>query len=315
MEVTVMTDLIRTVLGDVAPGALGICDAHDHLFFRSSALPGQELDDTAAALTELTAFAALGGRTVVQWTPWGLGRHLAELPALSRRSGVHIVAATGMHQTRHHAPDDVARVYDDLAGLFVRELTSGPVKAGMIKVAGAFHGLDDHARHVMTAAAEAHHVTGAPIGVHLEGGTGALDVLDHLCDRHGVAPDRVLLGHLHRFPDQAIHRRAAEAGAYLTFDGPSRAHHSGDWRLLECLAALVDAGHADRILLGGDTVTAAARSTADGPGMPFLLRGLRPRIERELGADVATAVFVDNPARALATRWPATTRTAAGALP
>jgi phosphotriesterase-related protein len=66
--------LIRTVLGDVPAGDLGVCDAHDHLFFRSAQLPGQELADADAAVGELRAFAALGGRAVVQWAPFGLGR-------------------------------------------------------------------------------------------------------------------------------------------------------------------------------------------------------------------------------------------------
>jgi predicted metal-dependent phosphotriesterase family hydrolase len=127
-----------------------------------------------------------------------------------------------------------------------------------------------------------------------------LDVLDLLCRTYGVAPDRVILGHLNRFPDPAVHRQAAEAGAFLAFDGPSRAHHGTDGRLLDGLAALAGAGHAHRILLGGDTVTSEARSAADGPGMPFLLSGLRPRIERELGPAVASAIFVENPARAFA---------------
>ncbi|NUO41270.1 MAG: phosphotriesterase, partial [Streptomyces sp.] len=46
---------VRTVLGDVDPGALGVCDAHDHLFFGSPQLPGQELRDVAAARAELVA--------------------------------------------------------------------------------------------------------------------------------------------------------------------------------------------------------------------------------------------------------------------
>jgi phosphotriesterase-related protein len=37
--------------------------------------------------------------------------------------------------------------------------------------------------------------------------------------------------------------------------------------------------------------------------MPFLLSGLRPRIERELGPELASAVFTENPARALAVQW------------
>lgn len=288
--------VIRTVLGDVTPEELGVCDAHDHLFLRSPMLPGQELDDPTAALTELRAFAASGGRAVVQWTPWGMGPRTKILAALSRQTGVHIVSATGMHQARHY---DSRPEYDQLAELFVDELKT----AGMIKVAGAYHHLDDHARHVMAAAAEAHHATDAPIGVHLEAGTAALDVLDLLCDIHRVPTNRVILGHLHRFPDTRVHRRVAEAGAFLAFDGPSRSHHGTDWRLLDSIAALVDTGQVHQVLLGGDTTTAAARSTADGPGMPFLLSGLRPRIERELGVDVAAAILVANPARAFAANW------------
>ncbi|WAL63181.1 phosphotriesterase [Amycolatopsis cynarae] len=298
-----MTAVIRTVLGDIAPEELGVCDAHDHLFVRTPALPGQELDDDEAALAELTAFAALGGRAVVQWTPWGMGPRTEDLPGLSRRSGVHIISATGMHQARHYARGGLERVYDGLAGLFIRELTEGRVRAGMIKVAGAYHRLDDHARHVMTAAAEAHHATDAPIGVHLEAGTAAPDVLHFLCDTQGVPAQRVILGHLHRFPDPRIHQQAAEAGVFLAFDGPSRVHHAADSHLLDSLAALADTGHAEQILLGGDTVTPAARSAADGPGIPFLLGGLRPRIERELGPDIASAIFTDNPARAFAAHW------------
>ncbi|MYX99604.1 phosphotriesterase, partial [Streptomyces sp. SID486] len=49
---------VRTVLGDVRPQDLGVCDAHDHLFLRSPQLPGQELDDARAARAELAAFRA-----------------------------------------------------------------------------------------------------------------------------------------------------------------------------------------------------------------------------------------------------------------
>jgi len=60
---------VRTVLGDVTPDALAITNSHDHLFLRSPRLPGQELDDPGAATAEGRAFAAAGGRTIVQWTP------------------------------------------------------------------------------------------------------------------------------------------------------------------------------------------------------------------------------------------------------
>ncbi|WP_327358515.1 phosphotriesterase [Streptomyces sp. NBC_01304] len=293
---------VRTVLGDIAPEELGVCDAHDHLFIRSPQLPGQEVDDPDAAATRLRDFRELGGRTVVQWTPYGMGRRHDVLPRLSREFGVHVVAATGLHQAAHYDADVLRRVGGDLAGLFTAELTEGiagsAVRAGLIKVAGSFHGLDAHARRTMTAAAAAHHRTGAPIAVHLELGTGALDVLDLLCGELGVAPQSVILGHLGRSPDQVGQRQAAESGAFLAFDGPSRANHWTDWRLPEELAALAEAGFGGQLLLGGDS------TTPEAPGMPHLLRRLRPRLELTLGKDLVDRVLTENAARAFAVEWP-----------
>ncbi|WP_404829206.1 phosphotriesterase family protein [Streptomyces albicerus] len=298
---------VRTVLGDVSPTELGVCDAHDHLFLSSPQLPGQELRDASAARAELLAFREAGGGSVMQWTPYGMGRRAADLPLLSRDAGVHVVAATGLHQAVHYTPELLDRLRGRLAGLFVSELTEGlatsGVRAGFIKVAGGFHALDAHARWTMTAAAEAHHATGAPIAVHLELGTGALDVLDLLCGELRVAPDRVILGHLNRFPDLVVHRQAAEAGAYLAFDGPSRANHATDWRMPDAVRALADAGFGDRLLLGGDTTTAGARSVNGGPGLPYLLRRVRPRLELALGEGLVEQMLTENPGRAYAVEW------------
>lgn len=260
---------VRTVLGDVPAERLGVCDAHDHLFFGSPRLPGQELNSRSAARAELDAFRAQGGDAVVQWTPYGLGRRAADLPPLSRETGVHLVAATGLHQDVHYDEATLDGLGHRLAEVFVAELTEGigtsGVRAGLVKVAGGFHALDAHTRWTMTAAAEAHHTTDAPIAVHLELGTGVLDVLDLLCGELGVPPHRVILGHLNRSPDAVVHRLAAEAGCWLAFDGPSRANHATDWRMPDAVRALADAGYGDRLLLGGDTTTAAARSVDGGP--------------------------------------------------
>ncbi|WP_028925085.1 phosphotriesterase family protein [Pseudonocardia acaciae] len=308
-----MTRAVRTVCGDIEPARLGTCDAHDHVFLTSAALPGHELTDPRAAEAELRAFAEAGGASVVQWSPFGTGRGGDWLAELSRSTGVHLVAATGLHQARHYRPDTIP---EEPAQLFVDELVHGMrldgppgapptrARAGLIKVAGSFHGLDEHARWTMTEAAAAHHATGAPIAVHHEQGTAALDVLDLLCGHLDVPPASVILGHLNRRPDPREQLAAARSGAFLAFDGPSRAHHATDWRLMDTLVALAEAGHADQLMVGADTTTAEARAaTGEGPGMPYLLRTLRPRLERELGTEITNRIFVDNPARALATEW------------
>lgn len=297
--------MIRTVLGELEPERLGVCDSHDHLFFRSVLLPGQELDDVAAALAEVREFAAAGGQAIVQWTPHGLGRRAEELPGISTQTGVSLVAATGLHRAEHYPEGFVEQVRPRLAEIFHHELTVGignsSVRAGLIKVAGGFHRLDEHATFVMHAAAEAHHATGAPIAIHHELGSAADAVLDLLVDTLDVPPTSVILGHLNRFPDARAHRDLAKRGAWLAFDGPSRANNATDPHLLDCLAGLIDAGYGDRLLLGGDTTTAKARgATGEGPGMSFLLTTLRPRITREFGADTAELIFRRNPARAFA---------------
>ncbi|MGW0882745.1 phosphotriesterase family protein [Streptomyces sp. NPDC002671] len=298
---------VRTVLGDLPPEELGACDAHDHLFLRSPQLPGQELNDLRAARAELAAFRAAGGAAVVQWTPYGMGRRAADLPGLSRASAVHVLCATGLHQAAQYSEELLAGLRGRLADVFVSELTEGigttGVRAGLIKVAGGFHALDAHARWTMAAAAEAHHATGAAIAVHLELGTGALDVLDLLCGELGVPGDRVVLGHLNRSPDPVVHRQAAASGCWLAFDGPSRAHHATDWRMPEAVRALAEAGFGDRLLLGGDTVLAGTRSVDGGPGMPYLLRRVRPRLEEAVGRDLVHRILTEHPGRAFGADW------------
>ncbi len=224
-----------------------------------------------------------------------------DLARISRETGVHLIGATGLHRAEHYAPDVLDRVVDDLAGVFVADLTEGTgPRAGLVKVAGAFHTIDPHARRTLTAAAVAHQETGATIAVHLELGTAGLEVAELLCGQLAVPPDRVILGHLNRNPDPRIQRAIAETGVFLGFDGPSRANHATDWRLFDGLEALVAAGHGGQILLGGDTTTAAARHQ---PGASSLLTTLAPRLTEQLGSDVVTAMLVANPARAFATSW------------
>lgn len=299
-----MSAAVRTVEGDIPGRELGVCDAHDHLFLRTPQLPGMELDDFGEAERDLSGFAAHGGGALVQWTPYGMGRGSGALIELARRTRVRIVAATGVHQAAHYVKEPPR----DLAGLFVEELTRGvrgaacgeAPRAGLVKVAGDLHGPGTYARRTMRAAAEAHHATGAPVAVHLEGGTGAAEALGLLCGELEVPPGSVLLGHLGRFPDARAHREAARSGAWLVFDGPSRAHHATDAHLLASLGELADAGHAGQLLLGGDTTTATARAEA---GATSVTRGLRPRIARELGHELARTLFVDNPADAFSAAW------------
>ena len=72
----------------------------------------------------------------MQWTPFGLGRRTRELAWISKETGVHVVAATGLHRAAHYSPSLLRRVVDDLVRLFVADLSRAPAPPTCPKTGG-----------------------------------------------------------------------------------------------------------------------------------------------------------------------------------
>src|SRR4051794_18745684 len=91
--------LVRTVTGDITADALGATYCHEHLLTHPGRAFSRDddlvLDDPDAAERDLRAFAAAGGGTIVEVSCEEFGRDPAGLARLSRRTGVHVIAATG----------------------------------------------------------------------------------------------------------------------------------------------------------------------------------------------------------------------------
>lgn len=298
--------IVRTVAGDIAPGELGTCDAHEHLFLTTPIQPGEDFLDVGLAIEEARTLVDAGAGALVDWTPLGLGRDARGLLEVSRATGLHVVAATGAHRDAHYPDDHPLRGADagELADRFTAELVQGmddtDIRAGLIKTGASYHRVTPFEATVLEAAAAAHRRTGAPIGVHTQHGTMGLALVERL-GAQGVDPGAVILAHVDRNPDPGEHAETAAAGAWLQLDGPGRTKYWPDSTLLEFVAALADRGHADRLLVGGDTGRAnMMRAYGGGPGMDYALARFRPRLARELGDELAHAIFVDNPARAFA---------------
>ena len=291
--------VVRTVLGDLAPSALGPCDAHEHLFLVTPAQPGDEYAGVEEAVEEVRAFHAAGGRSLVDWTPLGLGRDLDGLERVARATGLHVVAATGLHRDAHYTADDPFREepVDRLADRFVEELRD---RCGIVKVGASYHHLTPFEAKAFEAAAAAHAGTGAPVCVHTHHGTMGLRIVEQLA-AFGVPSTAVILAHVDRNPDAEEHAETAETGASLQLDGPGRTKYWPDSTILRLIADLAEAGHGDRLLLGGDTGRRnMLRAYGGGPGLDYVFARFKPRLERELGAELAERIFVANPARAFA---------------
>jgi predicted metal-dependent phosphotriesterase family hydrolase len=291
--------IVRTVLGDIDPAELGPCDAHEHLFLDTPAQPGEEFLDVGKAIEETQTLADAGARSVVDWTPLGLGRDLDGLERVSRATGLHVVAATGLHRDAHYTADDPFREepVDRLADRFVEELRD---RCGIVKVGASYHHLTPFEAKAFEAAAAAHAGTGAPVCVHTHHGTMGLRIVEQLA-AFGVPSTAVILAHVDRNPDAEEHAETAETGASLQLDGPGRTKYWPDSTILRLIADLAEAGHGDRLLLGGDTGRRnMLRAYGGGPGLDYVFARFKPRLERELGTELAEQIFVSNPARAFA---------------
>lgn len=294
-----MSRAIRTVLGDIDPAAAGVVDSHDHLFLTTPALAGEELDDADAAAAELHAFSAADGGTLVQWTPRGLGRSLTALRRMSVSAGVHIVAATGRHREAVYSVDarEPQLTVGELSDAFVGDIDERA--CGLIKIGVGYGCIATDERDALSAAAIAHHATGAPIAVHLEGGSAADLVLDAL-RADDVSVGSIVLGHLGRSPQMTAILDAARSGAWLCLDTPSPGHPLDVDQLARILAALIDHGHLSQLVLGADTTLATARKRPLSFGPRALLDTVRPRLADALGDGAVSALLIDNPARAWA---------------
>jgi predicted metal-dependent phosphotriesterase family hydrolase len=291
--------IVRTVLGDIDPAELGPCDAHEHLFLDTPAQPDEEFLDRGKAVEEARTLAEAGASALVDWTPLGLGRDLDGLAHVSRETGLHVVAATGLHRDAHYPGDDPYRAMpvDQLTRLFAEELGA---RCGVVKAGASYHHLTPFEQKAFAAVAAAHGETGAPVCVHTQHGTMGLAIVERLRSL-GVPPGAVILAHVDRNPDAAEHAETAATGATLQLDGPGRAKYWPDSTILQLIADLAERGHADRLLLGGDTGRRGMmRAYGGGPGLDYVFRRFRPRLERELGAELTRRIFVANPARAFA---------------
>lgn len=311
---------VRTVLGDIDPSELGITYAHEHLVIDGGRpvqlVPEFDLGDVDAMATEVSEASALGLRSVVDAMPCDAGRNVEKLAELATRTGVHVVAPTGLHHDRYYGPAHwSARIaVDELAELFVLDVTdgidaydyAGPVvrrtthRAGVVKVAGSDGGPSARDRRVFEAAAEAHRRTGVPILTHCEAGTGALEQIRLLSDL-GVDLGHVALSHVDKVVDRGYHRELLSSGAFAEYDQSFRWGDEPN-STIQLLGWMVEDGLADRIVLGMDAARRRYyRVHGGGPGLVWLLDGFSAAMAAAgLDGPIRQRLFVANPAHLFA---------------
>ena len=312
--------IVRTILGDIEPSTLGITYVHEHLIIDSPLVadrfPHILLNEVEPAVVEVGECVSAGVGAMVDALPCAAGRNVARLGEVSSATGVHIVAATGLHTARYYPGHQWTRVEsaDVLAELFRLDIEEGidaydysgpvvrrtPYRAGIIKVATLGERPDDVERRSFEAAVLAQRATGAPILTHCEDGKGGVAQVELLL-KLGAPPGRIVLSHTDKQPDLGYHRELLASGVNLEYDQALRRPPGEPGGTAWLLAQMLADGFEDRLMLGTDGARRSLwRSLGGSPGLAWLATGFVEVLE-SVGIDRQTRrrLFVDNPARVL----------------
>lgn len=286
---------LRTVTGPLPVSAVrGPALAHEHLVLDlDRAGDGAAVLDAdrhgAAVTAELAALREeYGLGLVVELTCRGMGRRPHALARISTEAGVPVVAATGWYYEPFHPAELDGASIKELTATLVREIEAGigdtGIRPGVLGEIGS-HGdtPTEPETRALLASAHAAVATGLSVATHAQLGHGGLAQLELLTGA-GLPPHRISLGHQDLLDAPTVHRKLAASGAYVAFDTVGKESYQSDTTRLRLLLALLEAGHADRVLLSCDISRHAYLRSEGGQGYGHLFRSFLPRV-RAAGVD------------------------------
>ena len=304
---------VMTVDGPADAGDLGVTLPHEHVlvdFIGADRATADRYDRDGVArvvLPHLKRAAELGCRTIVECTPAHLGRDPLLLARLARESGIRFITNTGYYGAGAnfkylpaHARTETA---DQLADRWTREFDDGigetRVRPGFIKIGVNNAPLHELHRKLVRAAARTHLRTGLTIAAHTGDGAAAVEELAILREE-GVAAGAFVWVHAQNERDPALHARAAEAGAWLSFDGVDRGTLR---RHAHLVLAAKERGYLRQVLISHDAGWYRPGEAGGGAFRPFdtLFTDFLPALRRAGVTDEEVrSLTVTNPAAALA---------------
>lgn len=312
--------LVNTVTGTMSVSLLGRTLTHEHLLndVRAAVVPGSRpgtadlltapvnllnrerlliepyssydnctLDDSTDALQELREFAKLGGSTVVDVTPPGLGRNPQALRALSEASGVKVIMGSGWYLERF---EDTLGSVDKLAETLAREFSvgvAGGIRPGVIGEIGISADFTAGEQRALRAACLVQRDVGVPLFIHLPGWQRlGGNVLDIVLDEMQVNPAAVVLCHMDPSGSDATYQQAiADRGVWVEFDMigmPFTYPGEGRSPVVDAtetaIVRLVAQGYEKRLLFSHDLFLKAMLSRHGGNGLGFVTGPFRDRL-------------------------------------
>jgi phosphotriesterase-related protein len=312
---------VQTVQGPIDAEQLGLTLVHEHVRFRDEAVaeqwPGRydeqlELD---AALLAVNAAKERGVRTIVDPTAMFGGRDVRFMRTVAERTGVQIVACTGIYSYDHLPHYFENRDADVMADHFVEDIEIGvqgtDIRAAFLKCAADAAGVTENVEKIHRAVARASLQTGAPIMAHSMPAVATGPRQVEIFEQEGVDPAKIQIAHCGDTDDVAYIEALIDRGVYVGLDRYGLEMYLPIDRRNATVAELLRRGHAERLMISQDFCATIdwfppeAAEVFEGDGsirnwsMTLVFDEVIPAL-REQGAiddEVFQTVFVENPKR------------------
>jgi phosphotriesterase-related protein len=323
---------VLTVQGPIDPAMLGATLMHEHIFIDFKApppmrppvtglsvlkpagtTPGTTPSGIAAGLTdydeslaEVMEFKKAGGGSLVDVTNFGLTRDPEALLRIAKASALNVVMGSGWYQKALHPPDMADRTVDDLTAIVVRDVTVGAqgttIRSGIVGEVGV-NGkpLIDSELKSVRASARAARLTGAPMTIHSFGSNDEmLTVLDVIASE-GVEMSRVVMGHM-ASREMPFLKQLFDRGVYVEFDylGQAPLTPERNQQIVDKIAATIEAGYGDRLLVAHDICTKPQLKKNGGGGYAYISTTILPALKAKgVSDEKLRKLLIDNPRRVL----------------
>lgn len=267
------------------------------------------LDDGDLALSELKRFQGLGGCTVVETTNFGIGRDGAGLARIARMSGLRIIMGTGFYLEHTHPEWLKAMDVEEVTQFIVDDVGGGKnqpeIMAGIIGEVGVSRNFTPEEEKSLRASARASRITGLPLSIHLPGWERLAHRVLDVVEEEGADLSHTVLCHMNPSHNDLNYQMAlATRGAFLEYDmigmdyyyADQDAQSPSDEENARAIAALVDKGFAEKLLLSQDVFLKIMLTRYGGFGYGYILKHFLPRLKRHgVGQAAIDRMLIDNP--------------------
>jgi phosphotriesterase-related protein len=217
--------MVNTVLGKIESSDLGFTLMHEHIMSMNTSMAQNfsgwfnRQETLEKAVKELSYAKQHGLQTIIDATPINLGRDIRLLEEIAGKTGVNIVASTGLYWVDE--PFLFGWEIESLAGLLLQEIRDGiqgtKIKPGVIKCATETI-VTPYNEKLLRTTGKLHKQSGLPVITHsssiIQNGKAQLDILLD----EDVDVSKLVIGHCGDTVDLDYLETLLSSGCYIGLD-------------------------------------------------------------------------------------------------